>query len=123
MSTEYDLILSSIVNEFISKESLGMLLLASSILFYNMAKERDEKIPVPYALAIAVILILYSVVIGIHSGMEFSYSINNIIQKCKYEKCNINIKHYEKVRNFYVIMAVVYAFILIFITYVLIKYD
>jgi hypothetical protein len=123
MSTEYDLILSSIVNEFISKESLCMLLLASSILFYNMAEQRDKKIPVPYALSISVLLILYSVVIGIHSGREFSYSINNIIQKCKHEKCNINIKHFEKVRNFYVNMAIVYAFILIFITYVLIRFD
>lgn len=123
MSTEYQLILSSIVNEFIAKESLCMLLLASSILFYNMAKERDEKIPVPYALSIAVLLILYSVVIGIHSGIEFSFSINDIIQKCKYEKCNININHFEKIRKFYVYMAFVYAFILVFITYVLIKYD
>lgn len=124
MSLNYDESLTDIVNAYIGKESLCMLLLASSILFYDMAKKRGaHQIPRPYALLIAILLILYSAILGVHSGIEFYIAMNDVISKCIKNNCDANIIHFEKIKNFYVYMGVVYALILIFITYVLIRFD
>jgi hypothetical protein len=123
MSINYNESLTNIVNAYVGKESLCMLLLASSILFYDMAKKHYDQIPRSYALAIAILLILYSAILGVHSGFEFSVSINDVISKCKKYKCDANLIHFERVKNFYIYMGVIYALILIFISYVLIRFD
>jgi hypothetical protein len=123
MSVNYHEKSTSIVNSYIGKESLCMLLLASSILFYNMAKKHNDKIPKPYALSIAILLILYSAILGVHSGFEFSISMNNFISNCKKTKCKIDVEHFEKIKNFYTYMGVIHASILIFISYVLVSFN
>jgi hypothetical protein len=123
MSVNYYEKLTNIVNSYIVKESLCMLLLASSILFYNMAKKHNDKIPKPYALSIAILLILYSAILGLHSGFEFSFSMNNFISNCKKTKCKVDIEHFENIQKFYTYMGVIHASILIFISYVLICFN
>ena len=101
-----------------------MLLLASSILFYDMAKKHGaHQIPKPYSLIIAILLILYSAILGVHSGIEFYVATTDVISDCLKNNCGSDIIHFEKIKNFYVYMGVVYALILIFITYVLIRFD
>jgi hypothetical protein len=123
MNLDYSNTLSNIINEYIAKESLCMLLLASSILFYDMAKKRSDNVPRPYALAISILLILYSAILGMHSNMEFYYEINHIISLCSHDDCYLNINHIKHIKNFYISMGILYALILVFICYVLIRFD
>lgn len=123
MSTNYNDSLTNVVNAYVGKESLCMLLLASSILFYDMAKKHSDQIPRPYALVISILLILYSAILGVHSGIEFSVAVNDVILKCIKNNCDADIIHFENVKNFYIYMGVIYALILIFISYVLIRFD
>jgi hypothetical protein len=123
MIQNYNENMNELVNSYINKKSLCMLLLASSILFYDMAKSHKDNIPNIYALIISILLILYSVLLGIYGGYEFSHQINVIISKCSHEKCSGDIIHLTNVRNFYTCMGVIYSFILLFITYILIRFD
>ena len=123
MSINYNESLTNIVNAYIGKESLSMLLLASSILFYDLAKKHSDNIPKSYALSIAILLILYSAILGIHSNFEFTVAINDIITKCKKNNCDVDLNHFERVKNFYIYMGIIYSLILIFISYVLIRFD
>jgi len=123
MDVNYDDSLTNIVNSYIGKESLCMLLLASSILFYDMAKKHNNNIPRIYTLTISILLIVYSAILGIHSGYEFLIQINDTISKCIKHKCDVNLEYYTNIKNFYISMGLIYAFILILITYVLIRYD
>jgi hypothetical protein len=123
MDVNYDDSLTNIVNSYIGKESLCMLLLASSILFYDMAKKHNNNIPRIYTLTISILLIVYSAILGIHSGYEFLIQINDTISKCVKQKCDVNLEYYNNIKNFYISMGIIYAFILVLITYVLIRYD
>jgi len=114
--------INELVNSYISKKSLCMLLLASSILFYNMAKNNKDNIPSIYALIISILLILYSLVLGIYGGYDFLHQINNNIAKCLHGKCSSDINHLINVRNFYTYMGVIYSLILLLITYILIQF-
>jgi hypothetical protein len=123
MNLDYSNSLSNIINEFIAKKSLCMLLLASSILFLDMANKRRDKIPRPYALFISIILIVYAAILAIHCLMEFYFEINQIILLCSSEDCYLDITHIKHIKNFYLSMGILYSFILIFICYVLIRFD
>jgi hypothetical protein len=123
MTQNYNENMNKLVDSYVNKKSLCMLLLASSILFYNMAKSNKVIIPSEYALIISILLILYSASIGIYSGYEFTYKINDIITECQDNKCSDNINHIKNVRNFYTYMGIMYSLLLLFIAYTLIRFD
>jgi hypothetical protein len=74
---------TDVVNSYIGKKSLCMLLLASSILFYTMAKTKNQRkiIPRLYTLIISLLLIIYAIFLGSFALAEFNFHINNLINK------------------------------------------
>ena len=122
MSENYNQNLTNIVNSYIGKKSLCMLLLASSLLFYNMATKSGSNIPKFYTLTIAISLILYSVIIGMLALYEFNSEMNKVILKA--QKLNdINLAYSKFIKNTYQILGCFYFILLIYISYILIRFD
>ena len=110
---------TKIVDSYIGKKSLCMLLLASSILFYTMAKTNKYIIPKLYTLTISILLIIYAVFLGGFSLYEFIFNINDMI-----ELKNINnIAGLINIKYFYIGLGTFFIFLMTFIAYVMIKFD
>ena len=122
MNTNSSDSLISIVNSYIGKKSLCMLLLASSILFYTMAKTNKHIIPKFYTLTISILLILYAVVLGSFSLYEFIFHINDI-SKSQYYTISMNNANLINVKYFYIFIGSFFIFLFTFIAYVIIKFD
>ena len=111
--------LTNVVDSYIGKKSLCMLLLASSILFYTMAKTNKYIIPKLYTLTISILLIIYAVFLGGFSLYEFIFNINDMI-----ELKNINnIAGLINIKYFYIGLGTFFIFLMTFIAYVMIKFD
>ena len=67
----------------IEKFSLCLLFLASSILFYHMArKSTKSSIPIKYSLPTSICLIAIAISISIYATYEFYYIINKLKHHC-----------------------------------------
>jgi hypothetical protein len=102
-----------------------MLLLASSILFYTMAKTKSQRIIIPklYTLIISILLICYAIILGSFALAEFNFHINDVINKSnKLNLSNVS-SHLLFVKYFYLILGGLFTFIFVFITFVLIRFD
>jgi len=114
--------LTNVVDSYIGKKSLCMLLLASSILFYTMAKTNKRIIPKFYTLTISILLILYAVFLGSFSLYEFIFHINDI-SKSQYYTNSMNNRNLINVKYFYIFIGSFFIFLFTFIAYVIIKFD
>jgi len=116
---------TDIVNSYIGKKSLCMLLLASSILFYTMAKTKNQRkiIPRLYTLIISLLLIIYAIFLGSFALAEFNFHINNLINKSFKLNLPDVSSHILKVKYFYLILGSLFTFIFLFIAYVLVRFD
>lgn len=123
MSENYSQYITNIVNSYISKKSLCMLLLASSILFYTMAKNHQNKIPTFYTLTISILLILYAVALGLFGLYEFVFHVEEIIKVSANSKFSGDLVHFQNIHYFYLSAGTLFLFLLIYIAYVLIRFD
>jgi hypothetical protein len=116
---------TEIVNSYIEKKNLCMLLLASSILFYTMAKSKNQRKIIPrfYTLIISLLLIFYAIILGSFALAEFNFHINDTINKSfKLNLPNIS-SHLLTVKYFYLVLGSLFTFIFSFIAFVLIRFD
>lgn len=123
MSENYSQNITNTVNSYIGKKSLCMLLLASSLLFYTMAKNHQNKIPSFYTLTISILLILYAVSLGFFGLYEFAFHVQEIIKNSANSKFSKDLVHFQNIYYFYIASGIVYLFLLIYIAYVLIRFD
>jgi len=116
---------TDIVNSYIAKKSLCMLLLASSILFYTMAKSKNQRkiIPRLYTLIISLLLIFYAIILGSFALAEFNFHINDLLVKSYKSNLPDTFSHISRVKYFYLILGSLFTFIFIFIAFVLVRFD
>jgi hypothetical protein len=116
---------TDIVNSYIGKKSLCMLLLASSILFYTMAKSKTQRTNIPrlYTLIISILLIFYAIILGSFALAEFIFHINDLIDKSYKLNLSSALSNILNVKYFYLILGSLFTFIFLFIAFVLIRFD
>jgi len=117
--------LNTISSTVISANSLSILLLSGSFLFYHMVQQRSLAAPILYTLTVAIILILlsaaHSIYVTIDSYTKFNHIYNNL---CKNKLCNENLLyHINKHKYFVIIVGTVFALTVTFIAYLLIMYH
>jgi len=115
---------TSILSSLVTKLSFCLLFLASSILFYHMAR-RGSTIPPNLAFPVAVFLILMGIVQSIFATYEFSYVTRKMIKYCSNTKinCLYDIKMLEVTNIFYLILCFCFIFINLYIAYLLKQYP
>jgi hypothetical protein len=116
---------TDVVNSYIGKKSLCMLLLASSILFYTMAKSKNQRkiIPRLYTLIISLLLIFYAIILGSFALAEFYFHINDLINIANKLNLSNVLDHLLNVKYFYLIIGSLFTFIFVFIAFVLLRFD
>ena len=108
----------------VSKLSFCLVFLASSILFYHMAR-RGSTIPPYLAYPVALFLMMMGIVQSIYATYEFSYVTRKMIKYCSLnnDDCLYKIKMLEATNIFYLILCFCFIFINLYIAHLLKKYP
>lgn len=112
----------NIVSNLVSKKGLCMYILAAALLFFNMSNDKNSKIPKFYAVFISLVLIFYAVITSIFAHYNFSKRIDRLIEYCKKNKCIETQEDILHTKYFYNFTSVIFVFVMIVISYLLIKY-
>ena len=117
--------LNTISSTVISANSLSILLLSGSFLFYHMVQQRSLSAPALYTLSVAIILILlsaaHSIYVTVDSYAKFNHIYNNL---CKNKVCSDDLLyHINKHKYFVVVVGAVFALTVTFIAYLLIRFH
>ena len=107
-----------------TKLSFCMLFLASSILFYQMAR-KGSTIPPKYAYSVSVALILLGSAASIFATYEYSYTIGKMDEYC-IQKNNICLYDNNMLNNakwFYYVLCISFIAVNLYITYLLKKFP
>lgn len=115
---------TSTLSSLILKLSLCMLFLASSILFYQMAR-RGSTIPPKLAFPVAVFLILMGIVQSIYATYEYSYTIGKMTKYCSNKKnnCLYDIDMLKTTNLFYLFLCFLFIMVNLYIAYLLKQYP
>jgi len=107
-----------------TKLSFCMLFLASSILFYHMARN-GSTIPPKYAYPVSVALILLGSAASIFATYEYSYTIGKMDEYCiqKKNKCLYDDTMLNNAKLFYYTLCILFIAVNLYITYLLKKFP
>lgn len=107
-----------------TKLGLCLLFLASSILFYHMAR-RGSTIPPKYAFPVAIFLILLGCAQSIYATYEYIYTIEKMDHYCKNNnnKCLYDDIMLNQTKIFYVMLCLLFILVNFYIAYLLKKYP
>jgi hypothetical protein len=122
MKMRTDPIATDTINAWVSKMSLCMLLLASSLLFYRY--DSGISIPLNYRKTCSVVLIFLTCFISSLATFEFYTIINDIIDNFNNTVPLLYSKSMLKItRSCYILAAVVFICTCFFISYLMITYS
>ena len=115
---------TSTLTSLITKLSFCMLFLASSILFYHMAR-RGSTIPANLAFPVAVFLILMGIVQSIYATYEYSYTIGKMTKYCSNIKnnCLYDLDMLKTTNLFYLFLCFCFIIVNLYIAYLLKQYP
>ena len=105
----------------LASNSLSMLLLSGTMLFYHLAQQKSLMSPISYVLVVSIVLIILSSLHSIKSTVDVveeldaSRTMANITSDDKY------LLYANKV--FYTVTSILFSLTLLFISYLLIKYN
>ena len=107
-----------------TKLALCLLFLASSILFYHMAR-RGSTIPPKYAFPVAIFLLLLGCAQSIYATYEYIYTAEKMDDYCKKKKnkClydDVMLNHTE---IFYLVLCILFILVNFYIAYLLKRYP
>lgn len=107
-----------------TKLGLCLLFLASSILFYHMAK-RGSTIPAKYAFPVAFFLLLLGCAQSLYATYEYIYTIQKMDKFCKKKNntCLYDDKMLNQTKIFYLILCILFILVNFYIAYLLKKYP
>ena len=115
------------IMSLVDKFSLCLLFLASSILFFHMARKSSKSsIPKIYSVPTAIILIVIAILISSYATYEFYYIINKLKHNCSHNRklnCVYNADILNRSFQFYLSICFAFIIINIFIAYLLYKYP
>ena len=122
MKMSTDPIATDTINSWVSKMSLCMLLLASSILFYRY--DTGISIPLIYRKTCSVVLIFLTCFISSLATFEFYKIINGILDNYNNTAPLLYSKSMLKItRNCYIFAAVIFICTCFFIAYLMLTYS
>lgn len=116
------------IMSLVAKFSLCLLFLASSILFFHMARKSSKStIPKNYSIPTSILLIIMAISISSYATYEFYYIINKLKHNCsnnrESKKCLYNASILNRTFQFYLVICFVFIVINIFIAYLLYRYP
>jgi hypothetical protein len=117
---------SNAVLNLVTIFSLSLLFLASSILFFHMARSYGKsQIPKKVAIFITLFLIFMDCILCIHATFEYRYTLNEMEKYCESNKSNCIFNHYMLKQHiiFYSIFSLLFIFINVYISFVLYQYS
>ena len=107
-----------------TKLGLCLLFLASSILFYHMAR-RGSTIPPKYAFPVALFLLLLGCAQSLYATYEYIYTIQKMDKFCKKKKnmCLYDDEMLNQTKIFYLLLCILFILVNFYIAYLLKKYP
>ena len=111
----------------VDKFSLCLLFLASSILFFHMARKSSKStIPKIYSIPTSIILIVMAISISSYATYEFYYIINKLKHNCsslQKNNCLYSANILNRTFQFYLSICFAFIIINIFIAFLLYRYP
>jgi Na+/melibiose symporter-like transporter len=114
-------VLRNASSHVLASNSLSMLLLSGTMLFYHLAQQKSLMSPISYVLVVSIVLIILSSLHSIKSTLDVveeldaSRTMTNITADDKY------LLYSNKV--FFTVTSVIFSLTLLFISYLLVKYN
>ena len=107
-----------------TKLGLCLLFLASSILFYHMAR-RGSTIPAKYAFPVALFLLLLGCAQSLYATYEYIYTIQKMDKFCKNKNntCLYDDVMLNHTKIFYLILCILFILVNFYIAYLIKKYP
>lgn len=107
-----------------TKLGLCLLFLASSILFYHMAR-RGSTIPPKYAFPVAFFLLMLGCAQSLYATYEYIYTIEKMDKYCKNKNnnCLYDDIMLNQTKIFYLILCILFILVNFYIAYLLKRYP
>jgi hypothetical protein len=105
----------------LASNSLSMLLLSGTMLFYHLAQQKSLMSPISYVLVVSIVLIILSSLHSIKSTVD-------VVEELDASRTMLNITSDDKYllysnKIFYTVTSILFSLTLLFISYLLIKYN
>lgn len=105
----------------LASNSLSMLLLSGTMLFYHLAQQKSLMSPISYVLVVSIVLIILSSLHSIKSTVD-------VVEELDASRTMANITSDDKYllysnKIFYTVTSIMFSLTLLFISYLLIKYN
>jgi Na+/melibiose symporter-like transporter len=105
----------------LASNSLSMLLLSGTMLFYHLAQQKSLMSPITYVLVVSIVLIILSSLHSIKSTVD-------VVEELDASRTMANITSDDKYllysnKIFYTVTSIIFSLTLLFISYLLIKYN
>jgi Na+/melibiose symporter-like transporter len=105
----------------LASNSLSMLLLSGTMLFYHLAQQKSLVSPISYVLVVSIVLIILSSLHSIKSTVD-------VVEELDASRTMTNITSDDKFllyanKVFFTVTSVIFSLTLLFISYLLIKYN
>lgn len=105
----------------LASNSLSMLLLSGTMLFYHLAQQKSLMSPISYVLVVSIVLIILSSLHSIKSTVD-------VVEELDATRTMANITSDDKYllysnKIFYTVTSILFSLTLLFISYLLIKYN
>jgi len=114
-------VLNNTSTHVISSHSLSMLLLSGSMLFYHLAQQKSLLSPISYVLVVSIALILLSSLHSIKSTFDVIKELDASRDVTDITKDEMYLLYTNKI--FYTATSVMFSLTLVFISYLLIRYN
>ncbi len=105
----------------LASNSLSMLLLSGTMLFYHLAQQKSLMSPISYVLVVSIVLFILSSLHSIKSTVD-------VVEELDASRTMLNITSDDKYllysnKIFYTVTSILFSLTLLFISYLLIKYN
>lgn len=114
-------VLRNASSHVLASNSLSMLLLSGTMLFYHLAQQKSLMSPISYVLVVSIVLIILSSLHSIKSTLD-------VVEELDASRTMANITSDDKYllysnKIFYTVTSIMFSLTLLFISYLLIKYN
>lgn len=114
-------VLRNASSHVLASNSLSMLLLSGTMLFYHLAQQKSLMSPISYVLVVSIVLIILSSLHSIKSTVD-------VVEELDASRTMANITSDDKYllysnKIFYTVTSIMFSLTLLFISYLLIKYN